>query len=287
MFSSLRSAAAITLVALTLTACQPITMSAAQDQPGEVAVPQIMIQAHDFTFDLPEKIGAGLVSVVLENHGMEPHHLQLARLNDGVTPEQLLAALQQGPEAAMTMVTFPGGAGPIDPSGRQEALVELTPGLYVVLCLIPSPDGTPHVAKGMIDFVEVVAGQAASTAMSPQVDGEVRLLDYSFVLPGEIKAGRQVWRVVNEGTEVHEISLIKLTDGKTMEDVLHFMMHPAGAPPFTNAGGFQAIDPGKSGYLPLDLTPGDYIAICHVPSPAHGGKAHEELGMVLPFSVKG
>jgi hypothetical protein len=287
MFSSLRSTAAITLFALALAACQPITMPASQEQPDEAAIPQIVIGAHDFSYDLPETVEAGWVRVVLENHGMEPHHLQLARLNDGVTPEQLLAALQQGPEAAMTMVTFPGGVGPIDPNGRQEALVELAPGAYVVLCLIPSADGAPHLAKGMIDFFEVTAGPGAAEVSLPEIAGEVRLLDYSFVLPTEIKAGPQVWRVVNEGAEVHEINLIKLADGKTMEDVMHFMMHPAGEPPFTNAGGFQAIDPGKSGYLPLELTPGDYIAICHVPSPTHEGKAHEELGMVLPFSVKG
>jgi hypothetical protein len=287
MFNQFKILAVIALIALTLNACQPIARPAANETTGEATLPQIVVQAHDFAFDLPDQIEAGLVKIVLENHGMEPHHLQLARLNDGVTPEQFVATLEQGPEeAAMTMITFPGGVGPIDPTGRQEAIVELTPGTYVVLCFIPSPDGVPHLAKGMLDFVEVVAGEMTSTAAQPAVDGEVKLLDYSFALPAEIKAGPQVWKIVNEGTEVHEINLIKLAEDKTMEDVMHFMMHPDGAPPFTNVGGFQAIDPGKSGYLPLDLTPGDYIAICHVPSPKNEDKAHEELGMVLPFSVK-
>lgn len=47
--------------------------------------------------------------------------------------------------AAMPLVTFPGGFGSVDPHGRQKITAELTPGLYVLLCLIPSPDGVPHI----------------------------------------------------------------------------------------------------------------------------------------------
>jgi hypothetical protein len=249
-------------------------------------IPQIVIQAHDFTYDVPAQIEAGLVSFVLENHGNEPHHLQLARLNDGVTPEQLGQALQQGPLAAIPLVTFPGGPGPVDPHGRQEIMAELTPGIYVLLCLIPSPDGVPHVAKGMIAFTEVVAADSQVDSALPAVAGVVKLLDYSFVLPERIQAGKQVWEVVNEGAEAHEINLIKLNEGKMLADVLAYIENPAGALPFTNAGGFQAIDPGKSGYVTLDLAAGEYVAICHVPSPKHEGKAHERLGMVQAFTVQ-
>lgn len=286
MNTYLKTAVAIVLLIAITTACKPI------QRPEETAVnptaeiiPQIVIRAHDFAYDVPKEIPAGWVSFVLENHGGEPHHLQLARLNDGVTPEQLGAALQQGPLAAMPLVTFPGGPGLVDPHGRQEITAELTPGIYVLLCLIPSPDGVPHVAKGMIAFTEVVAGATSASAPSA-VTGVVRLLDYSFALPEAITAGQQVWQVVNEGKEVHEINLIKLDEGKTMADVVAFFEKPEGAPPFTNAGGFQGIDPGQSGYVTLDLTPGDYIAIYHVPSPNHEGKAHDLLGMVLPFTVQ-
>lgn len=268
-----------------IAACVPITGSA-PDGSTAVTIPQIVIQAHDFTYDVPTQIDAGWVSFVLENHGTEAHHLQLARLNDGVTPEQLGQALQQGPLAAMPLVTFPGGPGPVDPHGRQEITAELTPGLYVLLCLIPSADGVPHVAKGMIAFTEVVTVDSPAANTMPAVAGVVTLLDYAFVLPETISAGRQVWQVVNEGTEAHEINLIKLNVGKSMADVLAFMETPAGPPPFSNAGGFQAVDPGKSGYVTLDLTAGEYVAICHVPSPKHEGKAHELLGMVQAFTVQ-
>jgi hypothetical protein len=63
------------------------------------------------------------------------------------------------------------------------------------------------------------------------------------------------------------------------------MHSPNGAPPFANVGGFQAITPGETGWLNLDLTPGEYVALCYVPDPA-SGHAHLELGMVMPFRVK-
>jgi hypothetical protein len=70
-----------------------------------------------------------------------------------------------------------------------------------------------------------------------------------------------------------------------MADIQAFMASPHGVPPFTSIGGFQAINPGQSGWLNLDLEPGNYVAVCYVPDPA-SGHAHLELGMVMPFSVK-
>jgi hypothetical protein len=138
----------------------------------------------------------------------------------------------------------------------------------------------------MVRPIKVVAAdKAEATVAQPKADGIVKLLDFSYVLPAEIKAGQQIWQVINEGQQPHEIMIIKLAQGKSMDDIQAFMQAPQGAPPFSQLGGFQAIDPGASGWLNLDLTPGEYVAICHIPDPATG-HAHSELGMVMPFSVK-
>ncbi len=70
-----------------------------------------------------------------------------------------------------------------------------------------------------------------------------------------------------------------------MQDVMAWAEHMHGAPPYTNAGGMQAIMPGTAAWLDLDLTPGQYVALCHVPDVA-SGKPHEMLGMVMPFTVQ-
>jgi hypothetical protein len=274
---------AITLMVLILAACN--TASAGTSTAPASDIPEITIKAADYSFDAPDQIEAGLVKVNLVNNGQEPHHAQLVRLNDGVTQDQFQSALQEGEAAAFPLIAFVGGPGLVDPGLQSQVTLDLTPGQYVLLCFIPSHDGMPHLAKGMVRPIEVVAATDQGETSEIKADATVKLLDFSFILPTEIKAGPQVWEVINEGPQPHELMLLKLAEGKSMDDVQAFIQAPHGAPPFSQIGGFQAINPGKSGWLNLDLTPGEYVALCHVPDPA-SGHAHTELGMVMPFSVK-
>jgi len=152
----------------------------------------------------------------------------------------------------------------------------------MLLSMIPDAQGVPYLAHGMVTPMEVTA--VVDTA-EPVADGEVKLLDFAFVLPPEIKAGEQTWKIVDEGQQAHEMQLIKLAEGKTMDDVQHWMHQPEGAPPFANVGGIQGIDAGETAYLHLNLTPGNYVALCHIPD-TESMKEHMELGMVLPFIVE-
>lgn len=267
---------ALLLVAAILSACASLAPAV---QPA-----QLTIVAKDFAYELPAQIDAGLTTITLKNEGAEPHHAQFARVNDDVSNEQIMAALQQGPDAALPLVTLPGGPAVIPPGQSTEVTIDLTPGRYIVLCLVPSHDGVPHAAKGMVSMAEVVE-RGGRAAAAPQADLTVTLHDFSFDLPEQIKAGQQVWKVVNQGPQPHEIALIKLADGKTMDDVMAWMGDPMGPPPFADAGGMQGLSAGSTGYFHVDLTPGAYVALCHIPDP-HTGKAHEELGMVKPFVVQ-
>jgi hypothetical protein len=177
-----------------------------------------------------------------------------------------------------------GGPGPVETGGEQRVTVELQPGPHLLADFLAGADGVPHIAKGMLTPIEVVESEAA-VAQAPAVDGEVTLVNFSFTLPQEIRAGEQTWKITDKGTQPHELSLVKLAEGKTMADVQQWMHQPAGAPPFVNAGGMQAIDAGETAYLHLNLTPGSYVAVCHLPDPA-SGQEHAALGMVMPFTVE-
>lgn len=271
------------LLALALVACNTASAGTRAVLAGQI--PEITIKAADFSFDAPDQIEAGLVKVNLVNNGQEPHHAQIVRLNEGVTLEQFQTALHEGEAAAFPLIAFVGGPGLIDPGLSTQVTLDLTPGQYVLLCFVPSHDGMPHLAKGMVRPIEVVAATEPAEVAKPVADAIIKLVDFSFVMPAEVKAGPQVWEVVNEGPQPHEIMLVKLAEGTTMTDVQAFLQHPHGMPPFSQIGGFQGINPGQSGWLNLDLTPGEYVAVCHIPDPA-SGHAHSELGMVMPFSVK-
>jgi uncharacterized cupredoxin-like copper-binding protein len=255
------------------------------------AIPTVSIGAADYSFTLPDSIPGGLTQLQFTNTGKEAHHAQFARLNDGVTLQQFQAALKQGPPAIFPLITFQGGPAPLVSGGKAEAVVDLPAGQYVLLCFIPSPDGVPHLAKGMVKPLTVTAAPAKQPA-KPTVKGTVDLADFAFgALPGNIAAGKTNLAVVNKGKEPHEMLVLRLK-GVPAAQLIQALSAPPGSapppgpPPFEWAGGYQAIMAGASGWAILDLTPGEYTLVCFVPSLANQGKPHFALGMFRPFSVK-
>jgi len=260
-------------------------LSACQTPPAPI--PEVTIKAADFSFDAPDQIEAGLVSLRLENVGHEDHQVQLVRLNDGVTLEQLQAALQQGPEAALPLVTLAGGVGLAAPNQHEQAVLDLTEGQYVMLCFVSGEDGVWHVAKGMLRPFQVVARKSQAVVQEPKSDVSIVMKDFRFEIPAEIKAGRLTWKVTNQGPQPHEVFIAKLLPGKTLDDLMAFMQTYEGEPPVEEAaaGGVAVMGPGQTGWVNLDLSAGDYVALCFVPDAATG-KEHAELGMIQFFSVK-
>jgi uncharacterized cupredoxin-like copper-binding protein len=270
----------LALVALVLTglAFGAFRWASAADE-----IQQIKITAKDFAYEGPQQVNSGLVTFTLVNDGKEPHHAHVARLNDGVTMDQLKEALQKNPDSALGMLTFAGGMNTIDPGMSQEVTLTLAAGDYVILCFVSGSDNVPHLAKGMMSPLRVV-----TVAPMPKFEALLDIKDFSFELPANIKAGKQVWKVINTGPQVHEFTLLRLKEGTSIDDFMKMMQSqtpPTGPMPFDNYGGFGAINSGLSGWVTLDLKPGNYVAICFVPDPA-SHKAHFERGMVKGFTVQ-
>ncbi|MEY2425817.1 MAG: hypothetical protein QOI61_1389, partial [Actinomycetota bacterium] len=93
--------------------------------------------------------------------------------------------------------------------------------------------------------------------------------------------------VKNEGTEDHEAALLKIADGKTLDDVKAALAPtaPAGPPPFVVAGGVTGTAPGTSASITQALPAGSYAFICFVANAA--GTPHFALGMLAPLTVTG
>lgn len=249
-------------------------------------IPSVTIGAKDFSFDMPDTAPTGLVSLTINNTGKQPHQANIARLNDGVTRQQVEEALKNNPDSALPLLTFVGGPNTIDPGKSQTVVVDMPPGNYVALCFVPDPskEGKPHLADGMVKFFTVNQGSGEKLA-EPKDDGLVTLRDFAFEMPGTPRVGTVTWKVWNHGTQPHELTLIKLAQGKTMQDVEMFMQRPTGQPPYSNEGGIGALAPEHSGWATLNLGAGDYVALCFVPDPSTG-KAHYTMGMLTPFTVQ-
>jgi hypothetical protein len=83
----------------------------------------------------------------------EMHEMAVIQLPEGAEPTGLLDGT-----VPFEDVRFIGVVFDIPPGGQQDlALVNLEPGTYWLVCFFPSPDGTPHIARGMVTQITVVA----------------------------------------------------------------------------------------------------------------------------------
>lgn len=135
---------------------------------------------------------------------------------------------------------------------------------------------------------------AAPTAAvpAPAVSGTITLFDFNFTMPDTLPAGKSMYMVANTGAQFHEFNIVQIAPGKTLDDVKKFFdapptAPPAGPPPGVPAGGMQALTKGNTAIAVLDLTPGNYAAVCNVPDQSKpNGDSHLHLGMIKGFTVK-
>jgi hypothetical protein len=304
-FVSLLAVVALTMVGL-IALSAPAAAQSATPAGQSGTYPEVVINAGDYKYDMPDSIPSGYVEVTMHNTGTVAHQAQFMKINDGKTYDEVQKALMSpNPDAAFGMVTFTGGANSVEAGLSQSVVLKLDPGNYVVLCFLTTPEGVPHYAMGMIKPVTVT--QSTTQAQEPTADATVTLKDFAFSLPQNITAGTHTWKVTNDGPESHEMALLKLAPGVPAEAVMAGMEHPAatpaaassspttmamaspaaspaGGPPVAAAGGMGAIAPGTSAWVMVDLQPGNYIAVCFVPDPKTG-KPHVELGMITTFTV--
>lgn len=88
----------------------------------------------------------------------------------------------------------------------------------------------------MIRPLKVVPSKVAS-APTPRADITTSLFDYNFKLSSHVRAGTHTIRVHNTGPQVHEVELVRLAPGKTVEDFVAWLGDMKGPPPAKPIGG--------------------------------------------------
>ena len=229
-------------------------------QPGEVVFTAFDTE-EGWGFRGPDSLPAGWTPVRLTNESSDVHHLQLIKLPEGMSLEDLFAAFEQ-PGPPPPGVEFFGGPGTVLPGGDSLATVNLEPGSYVMVCFIPDDEGVPHVAKGMVKPIIVTAATDTSAA-EPQAVATVDVSDSGFTISGSIPAGVQTIRVTNTGQQHHDANLLQLSPGASGQDFLAAIAGPGGGGPFPGKlqGGVQAIEPGAQAYFTAVFEAGSYAIL--------------------------
>ena len=278
-------------------------VAAAAPATASVPVRTLDVTAHDSGNEAPpnnrvsdwytlssDHLTAGLVDVRLHNAGSTDHQVQFVRLHDGITAAQYIGDLvsTQG-GSALAEGDATAGSNAITPGGFQETWVNLSAGNYVALCFLDGLGKGPHFAHGMWSGF-TVTGQGNSAHPPGYVRSTISAYSFGFHMPAVID-GHGIYRFTNtDGSDTHELTLIKLAEGATADYAKNWIEGKVqGPPPFGNsAGGSGALAPGGESWVRMNLEPGDYIAVCFVPdddNPNH--PPHAALGMVQGFHVDG
>jgi hypothetical protein len=252
--------------------------------------PEVKIEVSDDGFRMPGQVTAGRTLLTLANVGQESRHSRLLRLPDDLTIGDLFAnQSEDAPPPWFFKSTFVGFPGETLPGKTNRAVVDLSPGLYLVVDDFLQP------------FVVLPAqgdGGTPAAAADPPSDGTVSLFEYGFKLPTAVTPGRHVWQVLNAGREPHELQLAKVPAGTTAAQVVALLTSgsedenatPVGGGPSASesipVGGMGQLSPGLSAWTEVDLESGTYVALCFVFDQATG-MLHAALGMVAVFTVTG
>jgi hypothetical protein len=261
-----------------------LTLSLAAAGPA-LADSTVAYIAQDFSFSGPDTIPAGLTTVKIVNQGKDAHQIQLLKLPPGKSVADVMAAIKANHTRLPPWVERRGGPNAVVPGEQATALLNLDPGEYILICGIPDHRGIPHIALGMQKPVRVLPGSAEGQPQ-PQPDLTVSTLDFSFELSGPISPGRKTIRVINNGSQPHEIVLVRLQPGAAIRDFAAAFQpgipeSPAGKP----VGGMVGLERGGEGYIVADFVAGNYGLICFLPDLIRGAP-HFARGMLLDIQVK-
>jgi uncharacterized cupredoxin-like copper-binding protein len=136
----------------------------------------------------------------------------------------------------------------------------------------------------------VFGGLACAEKVSlPERVLEVTGTEYAFQAPDSVEAGRTVVRLRNGGKVLHEMIVMKLRRGSTVQQVAEAQAAKATVRPFIEGGNavvFAQAGKAGDGELVVDFEPGrDYLLWCNF-ADGEGKPAHSTLGMFKRIHVR-
>lgn len=245
----------------------------------------IAVAVSDDAISGPAMIAPGYETVTVNNTGTMPHDLQVFRINDGVTQDQVAAAgaaITDDPatQAAFYALVVPyAGADTLDPGASQTFTENFSAGNY--LAADTNGENGPHA------FFTVAGTPTAAAA--PAADAQFSETEFSYTGPATVPSGTVTFQVTNAGTQNHMMALFRLDPGKTIQDAIDAINNGAlnsGPPDWAHpVPGVTELGPGLTVYTTLSLDPGTYVMMCFDTDPATG-QPHVLEGMIGAFTAQ-
>ena len=255
-----------------------LTSCAAQDI-SPAASADVTFAVSDGAVTGPDSMAPGWTRLRVEEHGGN-HRVVIFRIAESITDANLTTFLAVLDTANFTPPpTLALGGSEIGDSG--DIVLQLTPGRYILACVVRDGDGHRHLSIGEAKTLVVTNAQVSAARDRPPVaTQEVKMVDFAFVGPERWPAGSHMLRVPNEGRQDHVLILARLRPGSSLQD---WMKAPDDIA--TPVAGVARIGPGAVAYLPVELQAGAYVAYCLVTDPSTK-RQHIELGMLRAIFVE-
>ena len=110
--------------------------------------------------------------------------------------------------------------------------------------------------------------------------------DYVYDAPSTVQSGIATIQLVNQGTDIHHVTVQELPDGKTVKDFFD-SIRATGRPPAWSRNVAQTgiVPSGGEAFIAFRMPPGRYVLSCLIP--AADGRSHVAKGMyqVITASV--
>jgi hypothetical protein len=235
---------------------------------GDATDNTLRITQRDYEFQVDGALTAGSVSIAVENLGAEFHEIAMGRLVDGHTVDEVRAALEAATEDEDPLTGLVEEDSVIDELGGVAAPGTaytmsgdgIEAGEYVLICFIPDAEGVSHFQLGMVSGFTVGEGDATA---APAADVTYTVGDDGLDGPSELAAGETSIEFVNDSATNREITLFKVREGSTLDDVSAFFAAADEGPPDFAGGPLEFLafvfDGASDRTMTVDLTAGQWV----------------------------
>jgi hypothetical protein len=254
------------------------------------ALPQVAVTATEFAIDAPDSLESGWTCFHLTNNGQALHAALLVKLGPDRTLDDFTRAYAAAWEAKASFASLGlvGGLVAPPPGGSTNATLFLEPGNYAWYCPMHWEGDVPHVFGHDMSraFVVTEPREPPATALVPEPSVTITMVDYGYDLSAPLTAGQHLIRVANTGREGHEVILMQLATGKTIDDMRAWLEDPRTPPPVSRSlGGVVLEEAGaEEGYFEAELRSGEYVLFCTINAP--DGRPHTDHGMIQQVRVE-
>lgn len=261
------------------------------------------VTMREYAFDVDGTIRAGDGFVRFDNQGEEPHIAVFFRLRRGKGLTDVRAALGADDEESFLALIEGSGDGigvpgnALTPGASVSISTQsLQGGDYALVCFLPTAEGRPHFAAGMVAVASVKPGAAPA---DDRADATYAVTETAIVGPDTLEAGERTITITNDRKEGFvQIDLMKLRQGRTPADYLSWdaaldASEAEGTTsevfdqrPVDGAGLFE-LAAGRSVTVRMVLTPGTWVFAdaANDPSGDAVGPSHASKGAMIQLRI--